>query len=124
MSHKYTFVFRHNVEQATDATLSDENWALIMEVCDLINELEEGPKDAVRAIKKRFQLNAGKNNHIVMLTLTASFPDSVARESGSDHSFFVQVLETCVKNCGRRFHVLVCSKDFIQELVKLIGTGL
>jgi hypothetical protein len=26
-----------------------------------------------------------------------------------------------VKNCGRRFHLLVTSKDFIQDLVKLIG---
>lgn len=60
-------------EQATDASLSSENWALNMEICDLINELEDGPKDAVRAIKKRFQLNAGKNNTVVMLTLTVSY---------------------------------------------------
>lgn len=31
------------------------------------------------------------------------------------------VLETCVKNCGKKFHVLVANKEFIQELVKLIG---
>lgn len=31
------------------------------------------------------------------------------------------VLETCVKNCGKKFHVLVATKEFIQELVKLIG---
>ncbi len=31
------------------------------------------------------------------------------------------VLETCVKNCGKQFHVLVANKEFIQELVKLIG---
>lgn len=31
------------------------------------------------------------------------------------------VLETCVKNCGKNFHVLVANKEFIQELVKLIG---
>ena len=31
------------------------------------------------------------------------------------------VLETCVSNCSRRFHVLVTTKDFIQDLVKLIG---
>jgi VHS domain len=34
------------------------------------------------------------------------------------------VLETCVKNCGKRFHVLACSKDFVSELVKLIGSSL
>nr|CAH0105039.1 unnamed protein product [Daphnia galeata] len=89
------------IERATDASLSDENWALNIEICDLINEQDDGPRDAVRAIKKRFQLNAGKNHTVVMHTLI--------------------VLETAVKNCGRRFHVLVCSKDFVQELVKLIG---
>lgn len=35
--------------------------------------------------------------------------------------FLLQVLETCVKNCGKRFHILVTSKDFVQELIKLIG---
>lgn len=30
-------------------------------------------------------------------------------------------METCVKNCGKNFHVLVANKEFIQELVKLIG---
>lgn len=89
------------IEQATDSALSGENWALNMEICDLINELEDGPKDAVKAIKKRFQVNAGKNNAVVMYTLI--------------------VLEACVKNCGRRFHVHVCTKDFVQEMVKLIG---
>jgi len=89
------------IEQATDASLAGENWTLNMEICDIINDTEEGPKDAVRAIKKRFQQNAGKNHTVVLYTLS--------------------VLETCVKNCGRRLHVLVCSKDFIQEMVKLIG---
>lgn len=32
-----------------------------------------------------------------------------------------QVLETCVKNCGKRFHALACSREFVQDLVKLIG---
>lgn len=89
------------IEQATDGSLASENWALNIEICDLINETEDGPKDAIRAIRKRLTQSAGKNYPCVMYTLT--------------------VLETCVKNCGKRFHVLVCTKDFIQELVKLIG---
>lgn len=43
----------------------------------------------------------GKNNQAVLNTLT--------------------VLETCVKNCDRRFHYLVAQKEFAQDLVKLIG---
>lgn len=26
-----------------------------------------------------------------------------------------------MKNCGKRFHTLACSREFVQELVKLIG---
>ncbi|XP_060832443.1 TOM1-like protein 2 isoform X1 [Bombus pascuorum] len=89
------------IEQATDGSLPSENWSLNMEICDIINETEEGPRDAIKAIKRRLNQAAGKNYTIVMYTLT--------------------VLETCVKNCGKRFHSLACSREFVQELVKLIG---
>ncbi|NWJ01694.1 TOM1 protein, partial [Crypturellus undulatus] len=82
-------------ERATDGALRSEDWALNMEICDIINETEEGPKDAFRAIKKRIVGN--KNFHEVMLALT--------------------VLETCVKNCGHRFHVLVASQDFVEGVL-------
>ncbi|XP_066156744.1 TOM1-like protein 2 isoform X3 [Euwallacea fornicatus] len=91
----------NKIEQATDGSLASENWALNMEICDMINETEEGPKDAVRAIKKRLIQNAGKNYIVVMYSLT--------------------ILETCVKNCNKRLHILVCSKDFVNELVKLLS---
>ncbi|GAB0100241.1 TOM1-like protein 2 [Sergentomyia squamirostris] len=89
------------IEQATDSSLASENWALNMEICDMINESSDAARDAMKAIRKRLQQNAGKNYTVIMYTLT--------------------VLETCVKNCGRAFHVLVANKEFIQELVKLIG---
>ncbi|XP_041362666.1 target of Myb protein 1-like isoform X2 [Gigantopelta aegis] len=89
------------IEKATDGTQPSENWALFMEVCDVINETDEGPKDAIKAIRKRLQQNAGKNSTAVMYTLTQ--------------------LETCVKNCGQRFHVHVLNKDFLHELIKIIG---
>uniref|UniRef100_A0A673V1J9 Target of myb1 like 2 membrane trafficking protein n=1 Tax=Suricata suricatta TaxID=37032 RepID=A0A673V1J9_SURSU len=58
------------------------------------------PKDAIRALKKR--LNGNRNYREVMLALT--------------------VLETCVKNCGHRFHILVANRDFIDSvLVKIIS---
>lgn len=28
-----------------------------------------------------------------------------------------KVLETCVKNCGHRFHVLVASQDFVESVL-------
>ena len=50
-----------------------------MEICDIINHTEEGPGDAVRAIKKRLHQVMGKNSKTALFTLT--------------------ILETCVKNC-------------------------
>ncbi|TFK10557.1 alpha-2A adrenergic receptor [Platysternon megacephalum] len=89
-----------SLEKATDGSLQSEDWTLNMEICDIINETEEGPKDAIRALKKR--LNGNRNYREVMLALT--------------------VLETCVKNCGHRFHVLVANRDFIDGvLVKIIS---
>lgn len=82
------------LEQATDGSLPSESWDLNMAICDLINETEEGPKDAMKAIRKRLTQHAGRNFKVLMYTLT--------------------VLETCVKNCGRKFHVLVSQKDFLQ----------
>ncbi|XP_040493370.1 target of Myb protein 1 isoform X4 [Ursus maritimus] len=83
------------IEKATDGSLQSEDWALNMEICDIINETEDGPKDAFRAVKKRIVGN--KNFHEVMLALT--------------------VLETCVKNCGHRFHLLVASQDFVEGVL-------
>ncbi|XP_053193724.1 TOM1-like protein 2 isoform X1 [Scomber japonicus] len=88
------------IERATDGGLQNEDWTLNMEICDIINETDEGPKDAVRALKKR--LSGNKNYREVMLAL--------------------MVLETCVKNCGHRFHVQVANRDFIDGvLVKIIS---
>ncbi|XP_023149357.1 target of Myb protein 1 isoform X1 [Amphiprion ocellaris] len=83
------------IERATGSSLPTEDWALNMEICDTINSSEEGPKDALRAVKKRIVGN--KNFKEVMLTLT--------------------VLETCVKNCGYRFHILVTTRDFIEGVL-------
>ncbi|XP_040830455.1 TOM1-like protein 2 isoform X5 [Ochotona curzoniae] len=88
------------LEKATDGSLPSEDWTLNMEICDIINETEEGPRDAIRALKKR--LNGNRNYREVMLALT--------------------VLETCVKNCGHRFHILVANRDFVDSvLVKIIS---
>lgn len=84
-------------EQATDGSLPSENWALNMEICDIINSSADGPKDAIKAIRKRLTQSAGRNYTVVMYTLT--------------------VLETCVKNCGKSLHILVCNKEFISDLV-------
>nr|XP_020669635.1 TOM1-like protein 2 [Pogona vitticeps] len=100
LGNPFTTPVGQSLEKATDGSLQSEDWTLNMEICDIINETEEGPKDAIRALKKR--LNGNKNYREVMLALT--------------------VLETCVKNCGHRFHVLIANRDFIDGvLVKIIS---
>lgn len=83
------------IERATSGSLQSEDWGLNMEICDIINETDEGPIDAAKAIKRRIVGN--KNFREIMLALT--------------------VLEACVKNCGHRFHILVASKEFIEGVL-------
>lgn len=97
-SQAFTTQVGQRIERATNEGLASEDWALNMEICDIINETDEGPKDAMKAIKKK--LIGNKKWKEVMYTLT--------------------VLETCVKNCDHRMHVLACKQDFVRELVKII----
>ena len=86
------------ISRASDEVLPCEDWSLIMEICDYVNTREEGPKDAARAIRKRLQVT--KTTKSIMYTLI--------------------ILETCMKNCGYRFQINICQKDFIQDMVKLL----
>ena len=86
------------ISRASDEVLPSEDWTLIMEICDYVNTREEGPKDAARAIRKRFQI--AKSTKSILYVLI--------------------ILETCMKNCGYRFQIHVCQKEFIQDLVKLL----
>ncbi|XP_047428825.1 target of Myb protein 1 isoform X4 [Mugil cephalus] len=95
MGNPFSTPVGQRIERATGSSLPSEDWELNMEICDMINSSEEGPRDAVRALKKRIVGN--KNFKEVMLALT--------------------VLETCVKNCGYRFHILVTTRDFIEGIL-------
>uniref|UniRef100_A0A1A7Z348 Target of myb1 (Chicken) n=1 Tax=Iconisemion striatum TaxID=60296 RepID=A0A1A7Z348_9TELE len=95
MGNPFSTPVGQRIERATSSSSPSEDWELNMEICDLINSSEEGPKEALRAIKRRIVGN--KNFKEVMLALT--------------------VLEICVKNCGYRFHVLVTTRDFIEGVL-------
>jgi len=88
------------ISAATDEGLLMEDWALNMEICDIVNSYEEGPAQAIKAIKRRLQNAVGKSHKATLFTLI--------------------VMETCVKNCGKPFHLLVCQRDFANELINRV----
>lgn len=98
----FTTPVGQRIERATNESQASEDWGLIMEITDIINETEEGAKDAVKALKKR--LFGNKKWKEVIFSLT--------------------ILETCVKNCQHRFHVPICKQEFCKELVKVIQPNL
>lgn len=84
------------VNRATSGVLSGPDWAMNMELCDLIHNDPGIAKDAIKAVKKRM---GNKNAKVQLLALT--------------------VLETMIKNCGDVVHHQVAAKDVLHEMVKI-----
>lgn len=89
--------FDQDVEKATDEKNMSENWEIILDVCDKIKATTAGPKDCLRSILKRLN---HPNPH-------------VAKQA-------VNLLDACVNNCNKPFHLELASRDFEQELYRLV----
>lgn len=61
-------------------------------------------------------------NPVLVLSRDGSIQTEPPHEPHLPFSPSLQVLETCVKNCGHRFHVQVANRDFMDGvLVKIIA---
>ncbi|XP_041893533.1 ADP-ribosylation factor-binding protein GGA2 [Corvus kubaryi] len=86
------------LNEATDPSTSEENWECIQWFCDQVNADTEGPLFALRLLAHKIQS---------------------PQEGEALHA--LTVLETCVNNCGDRFHSEMAKFRFLNELIKVLS---
>ncbi|KAG5873921.1 hypothetical protein JTB14_030346 [Gonioctena quinquepunctata] len=86
------------IETATSEKNVEEDWGLIMNICDKAGKSSEEAKNYLKAITKRLY---NSDPHIGVKAVT--------------------LLDACVKNSGKYFHIEIASRDFENDFVKLMN---
>lgn len=86
------------LENALSEAVPLNSLALYLDICDIVNETEDGHTEAMKIIRKKI---TSKPSPAVLLRIVA-------------------VLSVLVKNGHHRFHVLVAAPDFVAILTKLV----
>ncbi|CAN8260027.1 unnamed protein product [Cochlearia groenlandica] len=85
------------VDRATSDMLIGPDWAMNLEICDMLNHEPGQTREVVSGIKKRLSSRTSK---VQLLALT--------------------LLETMINNCGELIHMQVAEKDILQKMVKMV----
>ncbi|KAJ8917776.1 hypothetical protein NQ315_010682 [Exocentrus adspersus] len=85
------------VDTATSEKSTEEDWSLIMNICDKAGKSTEAAKSYLRAIIKRLY---NSDPHIGVKAVT--------------------LLDACIKNAGKLFHIEVASRYFENDFMKLM----
>lgn len=88
----------HQTEKATSENNTTEQWDVIIDVCDRAGANSKNAKDCLRSIMKRM---GHADPHVAIQAIT--------------------LLDACIKNCGRTFHLEIASREFETEFQRLMA---
>lgn len=92
-------LFDKYLEKATSQLLLEPDWESILQITDCIRQGDVSPKTAAAAIKRKV---SDANPHVSLYGL--------------------QVLESCMKNCGSTIHAEVATREFMEFMKNLVNS--